>query len=151
MFSLPVAKVSRSNTLLNVPAVVPDPKARFGLPKLTATPSVQLRLPLPAEDVALPVVDNQNAASVTAIATLSVSLRGPPLPVLPRSLVTICSDADPVYAAVGAKLIPLSAALMLAIEPVKVIVAFAVPLPTLKPRPEVPASVTVPLVAVRVT
>ena len=85
------------------------------------------------------------------MATLSVSVKVPPLPVLPRSLVTICRFAAPLKLSVGAKLRPSKAALMLAIVPVKVIVESDVPSPALKVRPVVPFRVTAPLVAVKVT
>ena len=71
---------------LKVPALVPAPRARFGLPRLMTWPAFQLRAPLPASDVALPSVDSHSAASVTEIDTMSVSLRGP-LPVAPWSSV----------------------------------------------------------------
>jgi hypothetical protein len=59
--------------------------------------------------------------------------------------------AAPLKPAVGVKLIPFKAVLMLAMVPVKVIVASAVPSPTVKLRPLVPLRVSVPLVAVSVT
>jgi hypothetical protein len=43
---------------------------------------------------------------LTVMATLSVSLSAPPVPVLPWSFVTICRLAAPLKLAVGAKLSP---------------------------------------------
>ena len=63
----------------------------------------------------------------------------------------IVKDAAPLKPAVGVKVMPLRAVLMLAMVPVKVIVASAVPSPTVKARPAVPESVNVPLVTVSVT
>ena len=72
------------------------------------------------------------------------------MPLFPRSEVVICSDALPVNPLVGAKLMPFSAALMLAMLPVKVIAALPL-LPLAKNKPVVPARVSVPLLAVNVT
>ena len=83
--------------------------------------------------------------------TESVSESGPPVPLLPWSFVVIVTLAVPLKPKFGVKLIPLSAALILAMVPVKVIVASAVPSPTVKARPLVPLSVNVPFVAVSVT
>ena len=85
-------------------------------------------------------------ALATVIVTVSVSLRVPPLPVLPRSLVTILRLAAPVKLVVGLKLRPARAALMLPMVPVNIIVASAVPSPALKVRPAMPDSVVTPLV-----
>ena len=87
----------------------------------------------------------------TVMAIVSSSVRGPPKPVLPWSLVMICRLAAPLKLGVGANDSPSSAALMLAMVPVKVIVASAVPSPVLKARPAVPLSVILPLVPFSVT
>ncbi len=89
--------------------------------------------------------------AVTVMFTVSVSLKAPPDPVLPKSLVTIWILAAPLKLAVGVKLMPLSAALMLLIVPVITIVEFAVPLPVVKLSPVVPLKVIAPLAAVKVT
>jgi hypothetical protein len=81
----------------------------------------------------------------------SVSDFGEPVPPAPKSVVPIWTVAMPWKAAVGENCRPLSAALTLASVPVKVIVASALPSPVLKLRPVSPLSVSVPLVAVRVT
>ncbi len=83
--------------------------------------------------------------------TESVSERAPPEPVLPRSLVVISKPAVPLKLADDVNDRPLSAALILAIVPVKVIAASAVPSPTEKVNPPIPARLKVPLVPVRVT
>ena len=62
--------------------------------------------------------------------TVSLSVRVPPVPVLPWSLVTIWRLAAPEKPAVGLKLSPASAVLTAVIVPVNVIVASAVPSPT---------------------
>ena len=64
------------------------------------------------------------------MATVSLSVRVPPVPVLPWSLVTICRLAAPVKLVVGLKLNPDRAVLTAANDPVNVIVASAVPSPT---------------------
>ena len=73
------------------------------------------------------------------------------MPVLPRSLVAICTDAAPLWSALGAKISPSMALFTSLIVPVNVTVASAVPSPTLKVSPVRSASVTVPLVPVSVT
>ena len=82
------------------------------------------------------------------MATVSVSVSVPPVPVLPRSLDTIWSVAAPVKLVVGMKFIPASRRLMFAIVPVKVIVASVVPSPTENVRPVRTGRVIVPFVAV---
>ena len=67
--------------------------------------------------------------------TVSLSVRVPPVPVLPWSLVTIWRLAAPVKLAVGLKLSPARAVLTAAIVPVNVIVASAVPSPTENDEP----------------
>ncbi len=91
--------------------------------------------------------------------TTSVSLSGPPEPVLPRSFEVIVKLAAPLKPAVGVKIMPFRAVLTFASVPRKVIVASAVPSPApvplpslkLKLKPVMPLSVSVPLVAVSVT
>ena len=87
----------------------------------------------------------------TLIATESVSLSAPPLPVLPRSFVTTWRPAAPLNPLVGLNDRPLRAVLIAAMVPLKVIVGSAVPSPVVKARPVVPPSVTFPLVPARVT
>ena len=83
---------------------------------------------------------------LTLIVIVSLSVKVPPVPVLPWSLVTIWRLAVPEKAAVGLKLSPASAVLTAAIVPVNVIVASAVPSPTVKVRPVTVERVVAPLV-----
>ncbi len=84
----------------------------------------------------------------TVMATVLVAVSGPPLPVLPWSLMSILSVAAPLKAAVGANDTPFKAVFCAAIGPVEV--TSAVPLPVTT-RPAVVESVAVPLVEVSVT
>ena len=86
---------------------------------------------------------------VTLIVTESVSLCAPPLPLPPWSLVAIVIPAAPVKFRVGRKLMPARAVFTAAIVPVKVMLASAVPSPTLKLKPAVPPRVSVPFVPAR--
>ena len=54
---------------------------------------------------------------VTVMATVSSSVKVPPVPVLPWSLVTICRLAAPTQLALGAKLSPVKAVLTAATVP----------------------------------
>ena len=83
------------------------------------------------------------------IATESVSLFAPPVPVLPWSLLVI--SIEPALVPEGVKLMPLRTALIVPMSPVKVMVVSAVPSPVLKVTLEGSLRVIVPLVAVRVT
>ncbi len=91
--------------------------------------------------------------------TVSVSVSGPPVPVLPRSLEVMVNPPKPVKPAAGVNVMPFRAALTFTSVPRKVIVASAVPSPApvpfasvkLKLKPLVPLSVSVPLLAVSVT
>ena len=87
----------------------------------------------------------------TVIATVSVSLWGPPAPVLPRSLVVNLILAPPVKLAGGANCSPFRPALTAANVPVKVMVTSAVPSPAVKLSPAVPPRVRIPFVAASVT
>ena len=90
-------------------------------------------------------------ASPTVITTSSLSVCAPPLPLPPRSSVAMVSSALPANSESGMKVMPSSATLMAAIVPVKVIAASSPPSPEVKVSPAVPASVSVPWLAVRVT
>ena len=90
-------------------------------------------------------------AGTTVTETVSVSVSGPPEPVLPRSLVRIVRPAVPANEAVGVNFMPFIAALMFVIVPVKVMEVSAVPSPPRNVRPVSPPSVMVPLAAVNVT
>ena len=80
------------------------------------------------------------------MASESRSLRGPPAPVLPKSLLCTEITAAPLKLVVGAKAMPSSAVLTLTSEPVKVIDAEALA-PAVNVKPETPDSVRAPLVA----
>ena len=88
-------------------------------------------------------------------ATLTVTVRaavsGPPAPLLPRSLTLTCTEPAPAKFRFGSKRSPSSAVLMLLSEPVKLIVVFDVPLPTVKLKPITPARDNLPLLAASVT
>ena len=103
-----------------------------------------------ATSAAPPEATGASFTAVTVMPTLSLSLRAPPVPLLPRSLVVIASDAAPLKSAVGANTSPFSAVLIALAVPVKVIVALPLAPPVIV-RPTVPASVSVPLVTVSVT
>ena len=133
------------NAMLKVPPVVPLPSERFGLPKLTTRLSCHDKLPLPADDVALPSVESHSAASVTEIVTTLVSLLAPPLPEAPAfwSLVVKVNVTLPVKFVVGAKLsvlpkLPASRLMICAIVPVSVTVPVPDPV-TLTPVVPAPA------------
>ena len=86
--------------------------------------------------------------ALTLMVTVSVSVRVPPVPVAPRSLLTICRLAAPVKLVVGLKLSPFRAVLTAEMVPVNVIVASAVPSPTENDSAPgiVPNNVVAPLV-----
>src|SRR5215510_4759409 len=149
--------------------VRPDVPARVSVPLVAAsvtwtlllpasTSAIEIALPLAVENVSVPsslmvwapgtVLTGASLTAFTVMATESLSLRAPPEPVLPWSLVVTVRLAAPLKLPVGANTRPLRAVLMLARLPVTVTVA--VPLP-LTVRPEVPASVSTPLVAASVT
>ena len=117
-----------------------------------------MALPLAVQKVSVPsslmvcapgtVLTGASLTALTVMATESLSVRAPPEPVLPRSLVATVMLAAPLKLPVGANTRPLRAVLMLARLPVTVTVP--VPLP-LTVRPAVPARVSTPLVAVSVT
>src|SRR2546428_4220756 len=82
----------------------------------------------------------------TVMATVSASLSAPPEPLLPRSLLSMVTDAAPAKPAAGSKRRPSRAALTAAGLPVKVIDPSAVPSPAVKDTPAVVASVNTPWV-----
>src|SRR5262247_4124590 len=145
-----------------VPASVSTPlvaaKVTWTLELPASTSAIEMALPLAVENVSVPsslmvcapgtVLTGASFTALTVMATESLSLRAPPEPVLPWSLVVTVRLAAPLKLPVGANTRPLRALLMLARLPVTVTVA--VPLP-LTVRPEVPASVSTPLVAAKVT
>ena len=87
---------------------------------------------------------------MTIIVTESVSVFAPPVPVLPKSSVSICKDISPVKLLSGLKLIPLKAALISLTEPVKVMEELLL-LPAVKVNPVVPLKVIVPVVLLSLT
>ena len=97
------------------------------------------------------VLTGASLTALTVMVTVSVSESA-----LPRAAVALVVGDDlqagrAVEVGGGVNARPFRAALMLAIVPVKVIVASAVPSPAVNVRPVVPLSVIVPLVAVSVT
>ena len=102
--------------------------------------------PVPPSNPPLVTISVAQDGPDTVMATVSLSVRVPPVPVLPWSLVTICRLAAPVKLVVGLKLSPDSAVLTSANVPVNVIVASAVPSPTENVSPVKVDSVVAPLV-----
>src|SRR5215468_5795452 len=145
-----------------VPARVSTPlvaaKVTCTLELPASTSAMLIAFPLALENVSVPssfmvwaagrVLTGASFTELTVMVTESVSLSGPPEPVLPWSLVVMVRLAAPLKLAVGWNTRPLRAVLMLASVPVTVTVA--VPLP-LTVRPVVPAKVSTPLVAAKVT
>src|SRR5215813_5260477 len=123
-----------------------------------STSAMEMALPLATEKVSVPssfmvwaagtLFTGASSTALTVMATGSVSLSGPPEPVLPWSLVVTVRLAAPLKLAVGWNTRPFSAVLMLPRLPVTVTVP--VPLP-LTVSPAVPARVSTPLVAASVT
>jgi hypothetical protein len=95
-------------------------------------------------------VTGGSSTAVTVVVTASVSVRGPPDPVLPRSLVVTTMVAVPSKFGFGVRTRPSSAVPTADTVPRNVVVASATPSPAVKLTPPVPPSVTVPLVAVSV-
>src|SRR5262252_9545368 len=123
-----------------------------------STSAMLIALPLATLNVSVPssfmvcaagtVLTGASLTALTVMATESTSVSGPPEPVLPWSLVVTVRLAAPLKLPVGWNTRPLRAVLMLARLPVTVTVP--VPLP-LTVRPVVPARVSTPLVAAKVT
>ena len=98
-------------------------------------PSVQI-----VEKSLPPVLDESSVSRFTTgaftfptvIVTTSVSLKAPPVPVLPKSSVVTVTVAVPLKDVVGVKVDPSKAVLISAIVPVNVIVVSSVPSPTVK-------------------
>ena len=93
------------------------------------------------------VLPEAMGASFTALTTMLMpllSVRGPPDPVLPRSLSVIPIPAPPLKSAGGVNTMPSRAALMLSMVPVYCMPAVPFP-PETSVSPVVPLSVSVPL------
>src|SRR5215210_3812579 len=93
------------------------------------------------------VNDGASLTAVTLTLTESLSLCGPPVPVLPPSFVVMLMAAEPLKFANGVYDRPFSAPLMLEIEPENVMAASEEPSPALNVRPAVPLSESRPFEA----
>ena len=113
----------------------------LGLPVTSSVAAGRTAVPAPLRTGA-------SLTGVMVMATVFVSVSGPPAPVLPRSSTVMVSDwvVDTVFVFnVGVKLSVASAALMAALVPWNTIVPSAVPSPVLKTSPVIVPSVSVPL------
>src|SRR5882672_10581155 len=141
---------------VSTPLVAASVTWTFELP--ASTSAMEMALPAAAENVSVPssfmlwatgtVLTGASLTALTVMATVSTSVLAPPEPVLPKSLVVTVRLALPLKLPVGANTRPFNAVLMLARLPVTVTVP--VPLPETV-SPDVPASVSTPLVAASVT